>query len=159
MTFAGAQNAEWPEIAENESLSDSAARLLFKFNRSGVTSTGTFELVKARKAFIALISRSFPGPSFRFDPRAFHENTLDLDDIAWFEQRTGIGFPVQLSDHPMDGAELNKSLLRVSHKERRKLMKLCACREIAHDPETSARELLGLLFNDILVTQQSSDAS
>lgn len=83
------------EVRTNESLSESAVKLLHLFNRSGKASVGMPISARARTAMVESLSAHFKG---KFDiPARFHGAAIDVEDIAWLNSRFGISFPVGLS--------------------------------------------------------------
>lgn len=83
------------DTRHNESLSAAATKLLFRFNRLKIATSGTVDRVQARACFVDILSDLYPatGPATGIDPRATDALAVVApDDLDFLEQRFGITY-------------------------------------------------------------------
>ena len=85
-----------PAVRHNESLSQSATKLILRFNRLPISTVGTPARVRARDHLVRLLSRLYPvtDATLRIDGR-MTEALADVlpDELAFLAQRFGITYP------------------------------------------------------------------
>lgn len=102
-----------PEKRSNDSLSETAAKLVYTFNKTFPVSTGDPVLFNARMAMIDTLNAAFPGKSFKFPDGYITEDIIDWDDLAYLRAQFSIDFEAKtrsqlsLATPPMSEAEFD----------------------------------------------------
>lgn len=150
MEICGIREAEWPEKVTNESLSDAATRLLFHFNRFGPVTTGCPQAMEARKEFVTLLGKAFPGPSYRFPKEVFGKDSVDLEDLTWLKTETGIDFSDTIAPGKTNIDLALQDMDRPATEDLERLRKILTVRGIRTRPDVTLRDALTFLFYDVL---------
>lgn len=113
--LCGIDIAGWPIVRENESLSAAATKLVFRFNRLPVVSSGDGKRVSARQQLISALSTIFPneGPSSTID-RSISDGLVSVKerDLAFLKRRYGISYEMVASSVSLERCEAYFSDLR-----------------------------------------------
>lgn len=150
MEICGIGDADWPEQNTNESLSDTATRMLFHFNRFGPVSTGCRQAMAARKEFVTLLGKAFPGPGYRFPSGIFTRASVDPADLDWLRDATGIDFTAGFAPEGQDGAAALADIDRPDPEALTRLRRILRVRGIDTRETVSLGDALGFLFYDVL---------
>ena len=78
------------EVRTNESLSETAVKLVHLLNRSDIAPVGGHGVRRPRVQLMDWLNSTFPG-KFILPPR-FHGGAIDLEDLEWLRARCGIDF-------------------------------------------------------------------
>ncbi len=85
----GIDPSEVEERRANESTTLECARMIYRFNDTGLPASGNMRLVRTRLRFIHQLGQIFPGPSFKI-PLECISQCVDWSDVAWMENATGL---------------------------------------------------------------------
>lgn len=156
MDICGIRGTDWPEQVTNESLSDEATRMLFHFNRFGPVTTGCRQAMTARKEFVALMGKIFPGSSYRFPKEVFGKGSVDHDDLDWLRTATGIDFSTSIVSGPGNIELAQQDMDRPASDELDRLRKILSVRGIKTRSSVTLTEALTFLFYDVLAQDWES---
>ncbi|WP_179381635.1 hypothetical protein [Jannaschia marina] len=151
MEIAGIRGADWPEQVTNESLSDAATRLLFRFNRHGPVTTGCRQALEARKAFVHLMGRVFPGASYRLPRALFTRETVDVADLDWLKDAAAIDFTDDFAEGAPDLEAARAEMERPRPEEIERLRHILDARGIKTRSDVTVDAALSFLFYDVMV--------
>ncbi len=150
MSSFGQPNKIWPEVSTNESLSEDATRLLFHFNKFGPITTGCPQAMLARRRFVNILSKSFPGPSFRFPTEIFGSKSVDVSDMEWLRDATGIDVFPKIPENTDGDMALLKPFFQPKKSELVALRSMLKGRGITTRSTISVIDALTFLFYDVL---------
>jgi hypothetical protein len=134
----------------NESMSLECTQLLYHLNRFGILTSGSTELVNARRQFSHFLSENFKGDSFRI-PKDWVLAHVDMNDISWMEKVSGIQLvptglvnPDLVESDSLD--ELEEIMGHIDEPTLRKLQKFVSDIDVSVGSDTNMTNLLNFLF-------------
>lgn len=149
------------EKRANESLSDTAAKLVYIFNKTFPVSTGDRKLFKARMDMVEALSREFKGPSFKFPIGYITEDMIDWQDISYLKEKFGIDFEPEIREQlPKDSKFIDDTtfdtyMRHVSGDVREKLRNFLDRLDVPC-PEDRVPKMLARLYLHFVQAQASS---
>ena len=147
----GIDHSSFKENRTNISSTLDCIRMLFLFNRAGLKSSGTPQLVKTRNELALKLSRLFDGPDFRI-PSEIAASGIDWDDVAWMEKASGLSLSdarqgaadIAVTDDPL--AAIESLLTTVDPRPLRRLKALVAQYDQSLAETNSPEALLNALY-------------